>query len=312
DIAFALIQDGTDVSAGGQKLELIGRLPKAETVFLLGRDADKRTTLASLSRVRIGIGPEGSGSARPPRQIFELEDLPGPRVTLALHPIAEQLGMAERGELDLALLVIDEDAPLVAKPIREGRLQIANMTHLDAIARRIPRLRMGRIAAGQYQAVKAFPPEDKHVLRVDTLVVGNGCVGHSATIDLLTLLEAHFPDFVRHNKETSNATGLELASASKGFFEHGPELADEFAPWLVDVMPPANWAYIIMGVSLLFNAMNAANRFRLWRIDTARVKLELELAKLFGEGATLGDIQRTKIAGKLADAATRARIDDLI
>ena len=40
-------------------------------------------------------------------------------------------------------------------------------------------------------------------------------------------------------------------------------------------------------VSLLFNAMNTAHRFRLWRIDDARVKLEDELSRLFGEEAQL-------------------------
>jgi hypothetical protein len=67
-----------------------------------------------------------------------------------------------------------------------------------------------------------------------------------------------------------------------------------------------------MGVSILFNAMNAGHRFRLWRIDAARVNLEVELSKIFGLGATLGDIQRTKELIKLTQPDVRAKIDDLI
>jgi TRAP-type uncharacterized transport system substrate-binding protein len=314
DVAFALVQDGADFAiAKPKKLELLGRLPKSESVFFLGRDAEKRTSLASLAGARIGVGPEASGSSRLAHQIFALDDLAGLGVKLSHHPLVEQLAMAERGELDLVVLVIDEDAPLLVNVVRQGRLQIAGLSNLDVIARRIPRLRTGRIGAGQYDAVAVRPAEDKRVLRVDTLVVTNGCAGRSATIDLLTVLADRFPEFVRHNKDTPNATGLELTSSSKGFFEHGgPELADEFVPWLVDLMPPANWAYIIMGVSVLFNAMSAAHRFRLWRIDDARVKLEAELSKLFGVGATLGDIQRTKLAGKLLEPSSRIHIDDLI
>jgi TRAP-type uncharacterized transport system substrate-binding protein len=314
ETAFALVQDGVDYAiAGPKKLELLGRLPKSESVFFLGRDGDKRTSLASLAGARIGIGPEGSGVDRLGRQIFGLDDLAGLGVTLTNHPINEQLAMAERGELDLALLVIDEDAALLANAVHDRRLQIAGLANLDVVARRIPRLRTGRIGAGQYDAVKVLPPEDRRVLRVDTLVLTNGCAGRSATIDLLTVLADRFPDFVRHNKETSNATGLELSTASKGFFDRGgPELADEFVPWLVDLMPPANWAYIIMGVSILFNVMNTGHRFRLWRIDDARVKLEAELAKLFGRGATLGDIQQAEIAGELRERGTRTKLDGLI
>jgi len=47
-------------------------------------------------------------------------------------------------------------------------------------------------------------------------------------------------------------------------------------------------------VSLLFNAMGFGHRFRLWRIDAARVALEAELGKLFGPAATVGDIARAK------------------
>jgi TRAP-type uncharacterized transport system substrate-binding protein len=314
DLAYALVQDGSDYSApGAKKLELLGRLPKSESVFFLGRDGDKKNDLSSLAGAKIGVGPEGSGSARLAQQVFALEDLAGLHVVLSYHSIEEQLAMAERGELDLALVVIDEDAPLLVETLRSGRLQIAGLGHLDVVARRIPRLRTARIGAGQYDAIKVYPPEDKKVLRVDTLVITNGCESRSATIDLLTLLSDRFPDFIRHNKDTPNATGLELASASKGFFEHGgPESADEYAPWLVDLMPPANWAYIVMAVSILFNAMNAGHRFRLWRIDDARVRLESELSTLFGAGATLGDIQRTRIQGKLLDPSVRGRIEDLI
>jgi TRAP-type uncharacterized transport system substrate-binding protein len=314
DVAFALVQDGSDFKSGGaDKLELVGRLPKAESVFFLGKDADKRVTLASLAGAKVGIGPEGSGVATLAGQLFALDDLAGLGIVPSHHSVADGLALAERGELDLAMVVIDEDAPLVTKAVREGRLQIAGLSNLDVVARRLPHFRTGRIGAGQYQAVKVLPAEDKRVLRVETLVVGNGCAGRSATIDLLSLLGARFPDFLRHNKDTPNATGLELTSSSKGFFEHGgPELADEFVPWLVDIMPPANWAYIVMAVSVLFNIMNAGHRFRLWRIDDARVKLESELSDLFGRGATLGDIQRTEISGALAQREARKKISALI
>ena len=219
---------------------------------------------------------------------------------LVTGALATQLEATRKGELDLTLVVIDEDAPLVTTAVRDQGLQIAGFAHIDVIARRIPHLRTGRIGAGQYEAVKVLPAQDKRVLRVETVVLGNRCASRSATIDMLNLLTRRFPDFVRHNKETPNTTGLEPSATARGFFERGgPELADEYAPWLVDVMPPANWAYVVMGVSLLFNAMGAGHRFRLWRIDDARVKLESELSPLFGQNVTLGDIANTAPSGKL-------------
>jgi TRAP-type uncharacterized transport system substrate-binding protein len=312
DVSFALVQDGSDFGKS-EKLRLVGRLTKAESLFILGKDADKVTEFSQLAGLRIGIGADNSGTARVMRQIFSLPELAVLAPKLSTHTNIEQLELAKKGELDLVAFVIDEDAPFIVNAIRDQGMQIAGFSHIDVIARRMPHFRTGRIGAGQYEAVKLLPAQDKRVLRVDTLVLGNGCAGRAATIDLMIVLKKKFPDFVRHNKETPNATGLELSDASKGFFDHeGPELADEYVPWLVDVMPPANWAYVVMGVSLLFNAMGAGHRFRLWRIDDARVKLENELTDLFGASVTLGDISRTKPEGSLADEKVRKGVESLL
>ncbi len=309
DVQFALVQDGSAWGEPG-KLELVGRLAKAESLFFLGKDADKLSEFSQLAGLRVGVGPEGSGTSLLAEQFLGLPELASLGMTLSHRPLDEQLAMAARGDLDLAAIVIDEDAPFLVKAIRDQGLQIAGFAHSDVIARRLPHLRTGRIGAGQYEAVRLLPPVDKRVLRVDTLVVANRCAGRSETIDLLILLASHFPDFVRHNKDTPNTTGLELTASSRDFFAHeGPELADEYAPWLVDVMPPANWAYVVMALSLLFNAMGFGHRFRLWRIDAARVALEREITEIFGAGATLGDIQRA--AGQ-ADAKNAAALDGIV
>ena len=314
DVAFALAQDGSDWGdTSKNRIELIGRLPRSESVFFLGRDADAITELSQLAGKKLGVGPAGSGAERLAKQLFDLAELRMLGVQLVNGPLVAQLDATKRGELDLTLVVIDEDAPLVTTAVRDQGLQIAGFTHIDVIARRLPHFRTGRIGAGQYEAVKVLPAQDKRVLRVETVVLGNRCASRSATIDMLNVLVRRFPDFIRHNKETPNTTGLEPSATARGFFDHGgPELADEYVPWLVDVMPPTNWAYVVMGVSLLFNAMSAGHRFRLWRIDDARVKLESELSPLFGASVTLGDIARTKPTSKLAEMDAKATLAALI
>ncbi len=311
-VELALAQDGSDFERS-DKLRLVGRLPKAESVFFLGKDADRITELSQLAGLRIGIGPHGSGTSRVVHAIFDMPELAALQPVLSTHTNAEQVELAKRGDLDLAVFVIDEDAPFLVSAIRDQGLQIAGFSHIDVIARKMPHFRTGRIGAGQFEPVRVLPAQDKRVLRVDTLVVGNGCTARAEMIDVLMLLGRRFPDFVHHNKETPNATGLEVAESAKTFFEHeGPEVADEYVPWLTDVMPPANWAYVVMGVSLLFNAMGAGHRFRLWRIDDARFKLENELADLFGSSVTLGDISRTKPEGPLADDKVKSGVESLI
>jgi hypothetical protein len=311
-IAAALAQDGAALfgshaepraSTGLTLPVLLGRLPKAESVFFLGKNADQIADFAQLAGLKIGVGPEGSGGALIAQQLFALPEFRALGVELSQHALPEQLALAARGELDLALLVIDEDATLVTEAVLRQGLQLVGFRHADVIARRLPHLRTGRVGAGQFDAVTLLPKLDKRVLRVETLVLGNGCASRSETMDLLSLLARQFPEFARHNRDTPNTTGLALDPAAHDFFVRGsPELADEYLPWLVDVMPPANWVYVVMGVSLLFNAMNFGHRFRLWRIDAARVALESQLVSAFGGAATVADLARA------APDATRSEV----
>jgi len=312
DVQAALVQAGLPLPAS-PRLELYGRLAKAESIFFLGKSADKIGDFAQLARLRVGAGPAGSGTARVVDQIFSAPDLAGLGVVLSHHANAEQLALAEKGELDLAVFVMDEDASFIASAVRDRGLQIAGFSHADVIARRFPFLRHGRIGAGQFDAVRMLPPTDRRVLRVDTLVVGNGCAKRSQIMGLMIALEDVFPEFVRHNKETPNATGIDLSPAAKGFLDAGaPEVLDEYLPRVADVMPPSNWVHLLMAVSVLFNLMGVANRFVLWRIDAARVRAEREIAACFGPNATIGDIARLAPRDELLLPRVRDEIDRVV
>ncbi len=74
---------------------------------------------------------------------------------------------------------------------------------------------------------------------------------------LLMLSSAELPGFVRANppRATGSATALPLAPEARQFFLTGePELADRYFPWLVNLMSPAYWVYLVMAVTILFNA----------------------------------------------------------
>ncbi len=310
EAAFALVQDGTDWGGGG--LELVARLPKAESVVFLGRDADKITLFSQLAHAKIGVGPEGTGSARLASQLFALPEMAALGVALVHAKVEDEPAMLQDGRLDLALIVIDEDAPWLGNAVRGG-LQLAGFSQIDVVGRRLPHFKTGRIGAGEFDAVRVLPAADKRVLRVETLLVKNRCAGRSATIDLLRVLAGRFPELMRHNKETPNTTGLTLAPAARSFYDlEGPELADEYVPWLVDVMPPANWAYVVMAVSILFNVMGLGHRFRLWRIDAARVKLEAELGAVFGPTTTLGDIAHARPEEEAKARAESKHLADIV
>jgi hypothetical protein len=310
DVHFALVQDGIDWPSGS-RLELIGRLPKAESLVFLGPRADRIKALTDLRGMRIGIGPTGSGTERVARQV--LAPLAELDLILSTQDINEQLAKLERGELDLGAMIINEDAQLLAEAVRDRGLQILSLPNADALAHRLPFKRIGRIGAGQYDPVRLLPGEVKDVLQVDTLIVGNRCARRSATKGFITVLARVFPDFVRINRDTPNQTGLPLAPAARSYFDDdGPDLLSVHAPWVVDIMPTASWIKLILGVSLLLKAKSMWHRFRLRRINAIRRRTERAISLLFGSEVTVSDIAAMAPSEKHRSPEARAQLETII
>jgi TRAP-type uncharacterized transport system substrate-binding protein len=282
--AFALVQDGTPVPAGAG-MAVLGRLPEPESLLMLAKRDRSFRGFDKLRQISIGIGPENSGTALLMRQLFEDPDLKGLNVRQSNHGLEEQAAQVAQGTLDLAAMVIQEGSDFARAIIRRHDLDIADLGDLEGLVARHPWLSLGRVPAGLYDLVRPTPPVDRPVAQVDTLVLAGRCAQRAERVALLMLLNAEIPGFIRGNppKSTGSGTALPLAAEARQFFISGePELADRYFPWLVNLMSPAYWVYLVMAVTILFNAMNGWSRFRLWRIDAAREKLEARLEPIMG------------------------------
>jgi hypothetical protein len=193
--------------------------------------------------------------------------------------------------------VTEQDADQLREAVRSRGLQILGLPRAEALAHDLPFLRVGRIEAGHYDPVAGLPPNDKPVLLVDTLIIGNGCASRSATSGLISVLNDVNPQFLKHNRDTPNLSGLPYSTVARAYFDSGgPDLVGVYAPWVVDIMPTASWVELALGISVLFNAMGAVSRFRLWRLDASRVAIEKEISRLLGAGIAVGEIPRARPA----------------
>ena len=279
DEMFGLIQDGTPVPAAAN-ITLLGRLPELESLLLLGRRGNSFHSFVDLRGASIGIGPRESGTAYLMQQLFDDPDLRQLDLHFSYHELPEQAELVGQGKLDLAAFVMKEDAELLRTIVRQYDLDIVSPIDLNGLVARYPWLGLGTIAAGRYDLVRLTPSADKPVAHLATLVVAGPCALRADRIALLVLLTAELPGFVRNNPPgaTSSATDVSLAPEASQFFRNGqPALADQYFPWLVNVLSPAYWIYLVMAVTVLFNGMSLYSRFRLWRIDAVREKLEARL-----------------------------------
>jgi TRAP-type uncharacterized transport system substrate-binding protein len=312
--AFALVQDGIPVP-GDAGFEMLGRLPQPESVLLLGQQDRTFLTFADLRGASIGIGPEGSGTAFLLRQLFEDPDLRGLSVRLSYHELADQARLVGQGELDLAAFVMQEDAELLRTVIHQYDLDVATFQDIQGLVARHPWLGLGHIPAGLYDLVRPTPAVDKPIAHVDTLVVANSCARRAERVALLMLLSTELPSFVGSNppKYTNSVTTLPLAPEARQFFLKGePEIADMYFPWLVNLMSPVYWVYLVMAATVLFNALRGLSRFRLWRIDAARERLAGQLKEIVGPGLTHGQMRAFPNGQVLTASGARAAAQSIL
>ncbi len=312
EVQLGLVQDGFDRQTY-QGLELIGRIGRSEALILMGRNGDNIHRLADLQDLKIGVGPERSGSAFLAERLLNAADLSSLQIILEHHTLKQQVELAVTGKLDLALFIMDEDASLIGEAVRVKGLQIVGLEHTEALARRFSFVSYGSIAAGQFDPVRVLPPVAKPILRLDTLLLSNGCAAHSDIVGLMTLLDRAYPNFIERNRATKTPPGLVLSESARGFYENqGAEFADEYLPWLVDIMPPSNWVYTIMAVSLFFNLAGFLNNQRLALIDINRVALENDITILFGDRVSNEEIRHYKpqMADRVLDTQELDRLID--
>jgi TRAP-type uncharacterized transport system substrate-binding protein len=284
DTKFALVQDGTPMPAD-KGLELLGRLPEPESLILLARRGNTIGGFDDLRNKSIGIGPEGSGTAFLMRQVFGDADLASLKINMPFGDLEEQARSVSEGRLDLAADVIRSDAEFLHTIIRKYDLDIVELNELSGLVDRYRWLSLGRIPAGRYSLIPPIPATDKLVPQVHTLIIANRCAKRADRIAFLTLIGAEIPDFVKSNPPawTSSAASVPLATEARQFFATGgPEFADQYFPWAVNLMSPAYWVYFLMAATALFNGLRGISRFLLWRIDSVREKIAAEVQVLTG------------------------------
>ncbi len=289
-VQFALAQDGVP-PPDGSKLELIGRLEQAESVLLLGKNASRLRRLDQLAGMRIGVGAKNSGTEHLARAILESDDFAHLGLSLVNLGLADQVEALAAGTLDLGVFVLHDEAAILRTAIRDRGLELAAFEHLPALASRFEFVNVGRIAAGQFDPLGVRPPEDRTVLRVDTLVVSNGCASRSETMALMSVLADQLPGFMDRNRSGAGSAVFARDEVARQFYEGGgPSWPDVYVPWLVDIMAPSNWVYIAMSISVLFNLLSGWHRLRAWRVDANRDRYVQIVRDVLGERLTPDEI----------------------
>ena len=101
---------------------------------------------------------------------------------------------------------------------------------------------------------------------------------------MLATIQRTLPAVIKSSHTLSNQTDFRVSNYAQEFFNNnGPTLWDEYISMIIDHIPIGNVFQSVMVISILFNLMGAAHRFRLWRLDAERINLEVRLKNLLNK-----------------------------
>jgi TRAP-type uncharacterized transport system substrate-binding protein len=304
---FALIQDGTPVPAGA-RLELLGRLPEPESLLLLGRTGRGFGNVADLRGATIGIGPDGSGTAYLMKQLFADADLRGLDLRLSHHELSEQARLVAEGKLDLAAFVMQENAEFLGNVIRRHGLDIVAPSDLHGLVARYPWLSVGQIPAGRYDLVHPVPATDKP---------GRAPANPADCQPVCPARGSHRAAHVGRGgaaqlrpRQSAKVHGTRLGAAART--RGAAILPDRRARDRRPIFPVAGEPDVAGLLGLPGHGRDdpvqpdeGYSRFRLWRIDAAREKLETALKELVDPSLT--HAQMRAVAGEQVMASPERR-----
>ena len=235
-----------------------------DLLLLLARRDRAFTTFHDLEHASIGVGPEGSGSSHLMRELFMMPDLELLNVKLSNHALTEQAELVADGKLDLAAMVMQEDAEFLRGLVQNYDLEIVAPDDLEGLLARQAWLGQGRIPAGYYDdVVHNIPSRDRTVARIDTLVLVSRCVLAGSGSRCSCCLQRSCQVLLGRTRPVQAGHPqwrLSRGRRANSFRPAEPQLADRYFPWLVNLLSPAYWVYLVMGVTILFNALKGYSR----------------------------------------------------
>jgi TRAP-type uncharacterized transport system substrate-binding protein len=261
-IQAALVQGGMIAADNLSGVESLGSVDY-EPVWMFYRkntfNEGMHVSDRDIAKLKINIGPLGSGTRTQALSIFKLNSLNGDAPNLLSLGNAEGVDALERGEIDAVILVDGFDSPNVQRLIKNPGIRLASFTRADAYTRLLSYFEEVSVPMGGFDLGKNIPDHPIQLISTTTnLLIDNRL--HPA-IQVLFLEAARE---INGNKSYFSKAGefpaymnteAPLSDEAKFFYEKGTPTLMKYLPfWLAEflermfflLLPFAAFAYPII------------------------------------------------------------------
>ena len=170
-IQAALVQGGMIAVDNLAGVESLGSVDYEPFWMFYRKNAFKESIHVSdrdIAKLKINIGPVGSGTRTQALGIFKLNGLNGDTPNLLGLGNSEGVHALERGEIDAVILVDGFDSPNVQRLIKNPAIKLASFTRADAYTRLLPYFEEVTVPMGGFDLGKNIPDHPVQLISTTT------------------------------------------------------------------------------------------------------------------------------------------------
>lgn len=269
DIAF--VQSGSIDQAEAERKGLVslGSL-FTEPVWLFIRDKKNVTQISQLKRLKINVGPEGSGVPQLFKKILSVNGVEPDELSLGtLENIPATVQLLE-GRIDGMVFSSAPDALLIQMLLQTPGIKLFDFTQAEAYTRRFPFLTHVVLPRGIVDLGRDLPPKDYHLIAPTATLVAREDL-HPALVDLFVQAasEVHGgAGWFRKQGEfpTASYTEIPVADDAEKFYKNGPPFMQRYMPfWLANVFERM-WVVIVALGALLIPLSRIVPPLYVWKV----------------------------------------------
>lgn len=243
--------------------------------FVIENDED----IHRFQKMRIAIGPEGSGTHMQAMHILKLNGVASVAALLTM-PKHEGVQALRRGELDAVFLVDGLESDDVQALLKDPNIRLASFRRAQAYTRLLPFIEKLEVPMGGFDLVRNIPPRDTTLLSTTT----NLLIDHQMhpAIQMLFMQAAKEINgkesyFVRHGEFPSfKDSAVPESKVAVRFHQKGPPFLIHYLPfWLAEFIDRM-FIMLLPLFAFAYPVINAMPGYRLKRVRT-------RINKVYGE-----------------------------
>ncbi|MFI4892285.1 MAG: TAXI family TRAP transporter solute-binding subunit [Phycisphaerales bacterium JB058] len=267
DLAF--IQSGIAHEPESTDLVSLGSM-YFEPAWIFHRLDTPLTWLAQLDGKRVAMGEPGSGTHLLALQMLAASGIPLNADGLTTIGGEEATRALLDGHVDALFVISGVESPIVRTLLHAPRIELAELTHTPAYARRMPHLETVVLPAGSVDLVDISPPRDVTLLGATANLVARSDL-HPAIISLLLQAARDIhggPGLFQRAGDYPALLGRDLppSNVAQRLYDSGPPFLQRYLPFWLAILVDRLLVALLPLIAIMIPLMRILPALYSWRM----------------------------------------------